>query len=48
MLAWSCGWLERIEPVTPRELLAAFRLESIPREPLRLDRELLKRIGYVE
>lgn len=33
VLAWSCGWLERPEPVTPRELLPRFRLEAIPRRP---------------
>ena len=33
ILAWSCGWLEKPEPVTPRELLPRFRLESIPKEP---------------
>ena len=33
LLAWSCGWLPKPEPVTSRELLPLFRLESIPREP---------------
>lgn len=33
VLAWSCGWLERPEPVTPRELLPRFRLETIPKRP---------------
>ena len=33
LLAWSCGWLPQPEPVTARELLPLFRLESIPREP---------------
>lgn len=33
VLAWSCGWLEKPEPVTPRELLPGFRLDAIPREP---------------
>jgi glutamyl-tRNA synthetase len=31
VLAWSCGWLERPEPVTPRELLPRFRLDAIPK-----------------
>jgi glutamyl-tRNA synthetase len=33
LLAWSCGWLPSVEPVTARELVPCFRLESIPREP---------------
>jgi glutamyl-tRNA synthetase len=32
-LAWSCGWLERPAPATPRELLPLFRLEVIPKQP---------------
>ena len=32
-LAWSCGWIAKNEPVTPRELLPRFRLDTIPREP---------------
>lgn len=36
-LAWSCGWLERPEPITPRDLLARFTLDSIPRAPLVFD-----------
>ena len=27
LLAWSCGWIEAIRPVTARELLPLFRLE---------------------
>lgn len=46
LLAWSCGWGERIEPFSIRELLPRFRLESIPRSPFILTAELLKRIGY--
>lgn len=33
-LAWTCGLLERPEPITPRELLPAFSLGRLPREPL--------------
>jgi glutamyl-tRNA synthetase len=44
LLAWSCGWLQRIEPITPRELLPRFRLETIPREPFVLHPELLRQI----
>lgn len=46
LLAYSCGWIERIEPVSVRELLTCFRLESIPRTPFVLTPELLRTIGY--
>jgi glutamyl-tRNA synthetase len=46
LLAWSCGWIERIEPISARELIPLFRLESIPRAPLVLTPELLAGIGY--
>jgi glutamyl-tRNA synthetase len=46
LLAWSCGWLPRIEPIRARQLLPLFRLETIPREPLVLEPELLRHIGY--
>jgi glutamyl-tRNA synthetase len=46
LLAWSCGWIATIEPITARELLPLFRLETIPREPFVLTPELLRRIGY--
>lgn len=46
LLAWSCGWIAAIEPITLRELLPIFRLEAIPHEPFVLTPELLRRIGY--
>jgi glutamyl-tRNA synthetase len=46
LLAWSCGWIAAIEPITLRELLPLFRLEAIPRGPFGLTPELLRRIGY--
>lgn len=46
LLAWSCGWLTAIEPITPRKLLALFRLETIPRAPFVLTPQLLRDIGY--
>jgi glutamyl-tRNA synthetase len=46
LLAWSCGWLDRIEPVELRELLPAYRLESIPPTPFVLQREHLQAIGF--
>ncbi len=48
LLAWSCGWIDRIEPVTARELLPSFRLETIPREPFVLTPGLLRKVGYRE
>lgn len=45
MLAWSCGWLEKIEPASPRDLLPRYRLDSIPREPFVLTREVLAQLG---
>jgi glutamyl-tRNA synthetase len=33
VLAWSCGWLDRVEPISLGELLPRFRLGRIPREP---------------
>jgi len=46
LLAWSCGWLDRIEPITSRDLLPRFRLDTIPAEPFVLRPELLRQIGY--
>jgi glutamyl-tRNA synthetase len=41
MLAWSCGWLPRIMPITIRELLPVFTWNTIPKTPLVLTSELL-------
>jgi glutamyl-tRNA synthetase len=46
LLAWSCGWIDEIQPIRLHELLPLFRLEAIPAEPFVLTPELLKRIGY--
>lgn len=46
LLAWSCGWLDRAEPVAARVLLPLFRLSSIPRQPFVLTGEHLKGIGF--
>jgi glutamyl-tRNA synthetase len=46
LLAWSCGWLKTIEPITARELLPLFRLPAIPPAPSVLTADLLARIGY--
>jgi glutamyl-tRNA synthetase len=46
LLAWSCGWIERVEPIAARELIPRFRMESITPQPFVLDPSLLKQIGY--
>jgi glutamyl-tRNA synthetase len=46
LLAWSCGWIDRVQPVTPRDLLPRFRLDAIPPAPFVLTAELLRGIGY--
>jgi len=46
LLAWSCGWLTRPEPVRPDELLSKFRLDSIPAAPFVLTSDRLRQIGY--
>jgi glutamyl-tRNA synthetase len=48
LLAWSCGWLDRPEPVAVRELLPRFRLEVIPPAPFVLEPQLLAAVGYPE
>jgi glutamyl-tRNA synthetase len=47
LLAWSCGWLPRIEPIAAKELLSQFQLAAIPPAPFVLTPELLRAIGYV-
>jgi glutamyl-tRNA synthetase len=46
LLAWSSGWLERIEPISARDLLQRYRLQTIPRQPFVLTADLLAQIGY--
>jgi glutamyl-tRNA synthetase len=41
LLAWSCGWLPKQESVSANELLSAFQLARIPREPFVLTSDLL-------
>ncbi len=41
LLAWSCGWSERSEPISLRDLLARFWLDAIPRRSFVLEPELL-------
>jgi glutamyl-tRNA synthetase len=46
VLAHSCGWLEKPEPITSRQLLERFILEAIPAKPWTLDPAALGLIGY--
>jgi glutamyl-tRNA synthetase len=46
LLAWSCGWLPAIQPISARELIPLFTWETIPREPFVLTPALLAQIGY--
>ena len=41
LLAWSCGWIAPMRPVTACELIPLFRWETIPHHPLVLTPELL-------
>jgi len=45
LLAWSCGWLKRREPISARDLLPRFRWEAIPREPFVFDPTVLSLLG---
>jgi glutamyl-tRNA synthetase len=46
LLAWSCGWLTRPEPISLPDLLPRFGLAAIPRRPFVLAPNLLRDIGY--
>jgi glutamyl-tRNA synthetase len=46
LLAWSCGWLTRPEPLSARDLFSLFRLDAIPPQPFVLTADLLRMIGY--
>jgi glutamyl-tRNA synthetase len=46
LLAWSCGWIEKPEPIAAKELLPVFRLAAIPKQPFVLTARHLKGIGY--
>jgi glutamyl-tRNA synthetase len=46
LLAWSCGWIDAIRPITPPQLLPLFQLETVPRRPFVLTTEHLRAIGY--
>ena len=42
LLAWSCGWLPKPQPIALKELLPLFNWESIPKEPFVLKLEMLE------
>ncbi len=44
LLAWSCGWQDRIEPIALAELRPRFCLASIPPRPFVLTPQLLGQI----
>jgi len=46
LLARSCGWLAKPEPIRAVDLLPLFRLDAIPPHPFVLTPELLRGIGY--
>jgi len=46
LLAWSCGWLTDVKPISAAELLPRFRLDAIPRRAFVLTAEQLARVGY--
>ena len=46
LLAWSCGWITKAEPIAAKELLPLFRWESIPKEPFVLRPALLELLGF--
>lgn len=46
LLAWSCGWQDTPEPISARDLVPRFHLNTIPPRPFVLTAELLKQIGY--
>ncbi len=46
LLAWSCGWLDKVVPISARELLARFDWKTIPHHPWVLTTEYLEWIGY--
>lgn len=46
LLAHSCGWIDRPEPIAAKELVPLFKLEAIPHEPFVLTTAALKDIGF--
>ncbi|MBM3998183.1 MAG: tRNA glutamyl-Q(34) synthetase GluQRS [Planctomycetes bacterium] len=45
LLAWSCGWLDRPEPIAPRDLIPRFRWSSVPRTAWCFDESARRWLG---
>jgi glutamyl-tRNA synthetase len=43
LLAWSCSWIDRVEPMTLPELTNCFDWRNVPREPFVLTDDCLRR-----
>ncbi|VTS04388.1 glutamate--trna ligase : Glutamyl-or glutaminyl-tRNA synthetase OS=Singulisphaera acidiphila (strain ATCC BAA-1392 / DSM 18658 / VKM B-2454 / MOB10) GN=Sinac_1159 PE=3 SV=1: tRNA-synt_1c [Tuwongella immobilis] len=46
LLAWSCGWIDRIEPISARDLLRLFQWATIPKQPFVVSPDVLAAIGF--
>ncbi len=46
LLAWSCGWIPEVQPISARDLLMHFNWNTIPKQPFVLGEAELQRIGY--
>jgi glutamyl-tRNA synthetase len=46
LLAWSCGWLPEIEPITANEVITKFRLDAIPPDPFVLNDARLRQLSF--
>ena len=47
LLAWSCGWIDNLRPISARELLPLFQWATIPREAFVLPADLLARAAQL-
>jgi glutamyl-tRNA synthetase len=47
LLAWSCGWVGEMRPISARDVLPLFRLDAVPPTPFVLTAERLWAIGYL-
>jgi glutamyl-tRNA synthetase len=46
LLAHSCGWIDKPDPISAKELLPHFNLTAMPREPFTLTKAALRGIGF--
>jgi len=46
LLAWSCSWMDKPAPISARELIPLFRLETIPGQAFVLTPQHLASIGF--